>query len=118
MELTWGIIHQNIFRQYKIFLYLLYRLFHKTLPISSAFLNWISVRFYGTGCTKIKLRYISLLPEIYISRNMGKDKSDLQKEDFQNADNNKYGEELRKQHLRGGYKVCYLFYFFIVTIIS
>ena len=23
--------------------------FHKTLPISSAFLNWISVRFYGTG---------------------------------------------------------------------
>ena len=41
-----------------------------------------------------------------------KDKSALQKEDFPNADNNKYGEELRKQHLRGGYKVCYFFLFF------
>ena len=28
-----------------------YRPFHKTLPRSSAFINWISVRFYGTGCT-------------------------------------------------------------------
>ena len=29
-----------------------YRPFHKTLPRSSAFVNWISVRFYETGCTK------------------------------------------------------------------
>ena len=29
----------------------MYRSFHKTLPRSSAFINWISVRFYGTGCT-------------------------------------------------------------------
>ena len=28
-----------------------YRPFHKTLPRSSAFVNWISVRFYETGCT-------------------------------------------------------------------
>ena len=31
---------------------LIYRQFHKTLPRSSAFVNWISVRFYETGCTK------------------------------------------------------------------
>ena len=28
-----------------------YRPFHKTLPRSSAYVNWISVRFYKTGCT-------------------------------------------------------------------
>ena len=33
---------------------LTYRPFHKTLPRSSAFCNWISVRFYETGCTKIR----------------------------------------------------------------
>ena len=27
-----------------------YRPFHKTLPRSSAFINWISVRFYETDC--------------------------------------------------------------------
>ena len=27
-----------------------YRPFHKTLPRSSAFVNWISVRFYETDC--------------------------------------------------------------------
>ena len=27
-----------------------YRPFHKTLPRSSAFVNWISARFYETGC--------------------------------------------------------------------
>ena len=31
-----------------------YRPFHKTLPRSSAFLNRVSVRFYETGCIKIK----------------------------------------------------------------
>ena len=30
-----------------------YRPFHKTLPRSSAFVNWIPVRFYETGCSKI-----------------------------------------------------------------
>ena len=29
-----------------------YRPFHKTLLRSNAFCNWISVRFYETGCTK------------------------------------------------------------------
>ena len=29
---------------------LFYRPFHKTLPRSSAFINWISVRFYETDC--------------------------------------------------------------------
>ena len=29
-----------------------YRPFHKTLPRSSAFVNWILVRFYETGCRK------------------------------------------------------------------
>ena len=28
-----------------------YRPFHKTLPSSSAFVNWISVRFYETDCS-------------------------------------------------------------------
>ena len=35
-----------------LFLFL-YRQFHKTLPRSSAFLNWISVRFYETDCIVI-----------------------------------------------------------------
>ena len=30
----------------------LYRPFHKTLPRSCAFINWISVRYYETGCSK------------------------------------------------------------------
>ena len=30
---------------------LIYRPFHKTLPRSNAFVNWISVRFYETGCS-------------------------------------------------------------------
>ena len=29
-----------------------YRPFHKTLPRSNAFVNWISVRFYETGCIR------------------------------------------------------------------
>ena len=29
-----------------------YRLFHKTLPRSSALISWISVRFYETDCIK------------------------------------------------------------------
>ena len=29
-----------------------YRPFHKTLPRSSAFVKWISVKFYETGCIK------------------------------------------------------------------
>ena len=29
-----------------------YHPFHKTLPISSAFVNWISVRFYETDCSR------------------------------------------------------------------
>ena len=33
---------------------LIYRPFHKTLPRTSAFINWITVRFYETGCS---LRY-------------------------------------------------------------
>ena len=32
-----------------------YRPFHKTLPRSSAFVNWISLRFYETDCTKHKI---------------------------------------------------------------
>ena len=31
-------------------LYIYYRPFHKTLPRSSLFVNWIPVRFYETGC--------------------------------------------------------------------
>ena len=34
----------------KHFLWLWYHPFHKTLPRSSACVNWISVRFYETGC--------------------------------------------------------------------
>ena len=34
-------------------IYQVYRLFHKTLPKSCAFINWISVRFYETDCTLI-----------------------------------------------------------------
>ena len=30
-----------------------YRSFHKTLPRSSAFVKWISVRFYETDCTQL-----------------------------------------------------------------
>ena len=30
-----------------------YRPFHKTLPISSTFVNWISGRFYETGCSSV-----------------------------------------------------------------
>ena len=30
----------------------IYRPFHKTLPKSKAFVNWISGRFYETDCTK------------------------------------------------------------------
>ena len=33
-------------------LYFKYRPFHKTLPRPSAFLNWISVRFYETDSNK------------------------------------------------------------------
>ena len=45
---------QNFF---VIFSYLLntYRPFHKTLPRSSSFVNWISVRFNETGCIKTLL---------------------------------------------------------------
>ena len=32
------------------FVHKVYRLFHKTLPRSIAFVNWISLRFYETGC--------------------------------------------------------------------
>ena len=37
----------------------LYRPFHKTLPISCEFVNWISVRFYETGCIKNNKTFIS-----------------------------------------------------------
>ena len=30
---------------------MMYRPFHKTLPRSRRFVNWISVRFYETDCT-------------------------------------------------------------------
>ena len=33
------------------FLFFLYRQFHSTFPRSSAFINWVSVRFYETDCT-------------------------------------------------------------------
>ena len=33
-----------------------YRPFHKTLPKSSAFVSWISVRFYETDCIYLSLR--------------------------------------------------------------
>ena len=41
----------------------IHRLFHKTLPRSSAFVNCISVRFYETGCTiyVFTLLYISII---------------------------------------------------------
>ena len=35
-----------------------YRPFHKTLPRSSAFLNWISVRFYETDCMSSFTQYV------------------------------------------------------------
>ena len=44
---------------YTTFIYLP---FHKTLPRSSAFVNWISVRFYETACTLI----IHLFPKDFI----------------------------------------------------
>ena len=44
-----------------------YRPFHKTLPRSSASLNWISVRFYVTDCIWILLHIISLLFALFLS---------------------------------------------------
>ena len=44
----------------KRFFRFLYRPFHKTLPRSSAFVNWISVRFYETDCRWISLLYLSV----------------------------------------------------------
>ena len=44
-----------------------YRPFHKTLPRSSAFANWISVRFYETDCTwreKFKVNLIQWVDSI------------------------------------------------------
>ena len=32
------------------YMMVMYRLFHKTLPRSNVIVNWISVRFYETGC--------------------------------------------------------------------
>jgi len=36
----------------RIFESVLYRPFHKTLPRSSLFVNWISLRFYETYCIR------------------------------------------------------------------
>ena len=36
----------------RVFLGISYRQFHKTLPRSSAFVNWISVWFHETGCIR------------------------------------------------------------------
>ena len=36
---------------YRKYIHFTYRPFHKTLPRSSAFVNWISVRFYETDCS-------------------------------------------------------------------
>ena len=36
---------------------LIYRQFHKTLPRSSAFVNWISVRFYEIDCIMIYMNF-------------------------------------------------------------
>ena len=40
---------------------LFYRPFHKTLPRSSAFVKWISVRFYETDCTIGKQQVIFVI---------------------------------------------------------
>ena len=42
--------------QYKF----IYRPFHKTLPRSSTFVNWISVSFYETGCSLSKIDFFKL----------------------------------------------------------
>ena len=39
-------------RKRDLFSVVRYRPFHKTLPRTSAFVNWISVRFYETDCTR------------------------------------------------------------------
>ena len=46
--------------------FLKYRPFHKTLPRSSAFVNWVSVRFQETNCTlhTSYLSYCSLFTEV------------------------------------------------------
>ena len=41
--------------------YLIYRPFHKTLPRTSVFVYWISVRFYETDCTLNKGQLSTLL---------------------------------------------------------
>ena len=42
-----------------------YRPFHTTLPRSSAFVNWISVRFYETDCIWISLNARFIIPYRY-----------------------------------------------------
>ena len=44
-------IYLSMYEYVSIFITLsVYRQFHKTLPRSSVFLNWISVRFYEMDC--------------------------------------------------------------------
>ena len=46
-----------------------YSSFHKTLPVSSAFVNWISVRFYETACINItfsKIKIKTYLGRVYV----------------------------------------------------
>ena len=42
----------------KLRLTLIYRPFHKTLPRSSALVNWTSVRYYETDCITGGYQYI------------------------------------------------------------
>ena len=48
-----------------------YRPFHKTLPRSSAFLKWSSVKFYETGCSRSMGKRIEILL-LHDDRDMGR----------------------------------------------
>ena len=63
------------------YLCLTYRPFHETLPRSSAFINWISIRFYETACIYICILFSDypLLPDPYESTHVFVDNSKVKK---------------------------------------